>query len=76
MNGIPDMKDLTDEVDGVMEIAREAAHHFFTREARPTSAECKIQELRLDHCIELVGAAGLLEGLLSCARTARRSCTE
>ena len=39
MNGIPDMKDLTDRVDGIMEIAREAAHHFFTWEARPVSAK-------------------------------------
>ena len=73
MNGIPSMKDLTDEVDGIMEIAREAARHFFTREARPASAKRKIQELRLNHCIELFGAAGLLKGLLGCARTARRS---
>ena len=51
--GIPYMKDLTDEVDGAVEIARDAAHHFCTREFRLFLASRNIQELRLDYCIEL-----------------------
>ena len=47
VNGAPDMKALADEVDGIMEIAR---------------------ELRLDHCIELFEAAGLLERLLGASK--------
>ena len=39
MNGIPVMKDLTDEVDRAMEIAREAVRHLCTREARLVSAK-------------------------------------